>query len=81
MIHNIEVRLIVLRIVPFWSALSIVDDSSRTLHIELFRREIISLWLIALHFCLASLRLRCGPHCKRVCSFHTFVFTVTLVIY
>ena len=81
MIHDIKVRLIDLRIVPFLSSLSIVDDSSRTLHVELFRREIISLWLIALHFCLASLRLRCGPHCKRVCSFHTFVFTITLMIY
>ena len=81
MVHNIKVWLIVLRIVPFWSALSIVDDSSRTLHVELFRREIISLWLIALHFCLASLRLWRRPHSKRVCSLHTFVFTVTLVIY
>ena len=81
MIHNIEVRLIVLRIAPFLSTLSIVDDSSRTLHVELFWREIISLWLIALHFCLASLRLWCRSHCKRVCSLNAFIFPVTLVIY
>ena len=81
MVHNIELRLIVLRIAPFLSTLSIVDDSSRTLHVELFRREVISLWLIALHFCLASLRLWRRPHRKRVCSLHAFVFTVALVIY
>ena len=57
MIHNIKVRFIGLRIVPFLSTLSIVDDSSRALHVELLRRQIVSLWLIALHFCLASLRL------------------------
>ena len=57
MIHNIKVRFIGLRIVSFLSTLSIVDDSSRALHVELLRRQIVSLWLIALHFCLASLRL------------------------
>ena len=57
MIHNIKVRFISLRIVSFLSTLSIVDDSSRALHVELLRRQIVSLWLIALHFCLASLRL------------------------
>ena len=79
MIHDIKVRLIDLRIVM--STWSIVDDSSRTLHVELFWREIISLWLIALHFCLASLRLWCRSHCKRVCSLNAFIFPVTLVIY
>ena len=57
MIHNIKVRFIGLRIVSFLSTLSIVDDSSRALHVELLGRQIVSLWLIALHFCLASLRL------------------------
>ena len=81
MIHDIEVRLIGLRIVSLLRRWSIVNDSSRTLHVELFRRQIVSLRLIALHFCLAPLRLWCRTHCKRVCSLHTFVFTVTLVVY
>ena len=38
MIHDIEVRLIGLRIVPLLRRRSIVDYSSRTLHVELFRR-------------------------------------------
>ena len=38
MIHDIEVRLIGLRIVSLLRRWSIVNDSSRTLHVELFRR-------------------------------------------